>query len=179
MKNNLLGKIAGMKYFNVFGPGEDHKESMRSVIHKAHKQIGETGRLSLFRSHRPDYADGEQTRDFVYVRDAARVTLFFHDHPEIGGIFNCGTGKAQSWLTLAKAIFKAMDLEPQIDFIDMPETLRDKYQYHTQAKTEKLTAAGCTPPDTPLEVSVDEYVRQWLAKPVETRTFDFAPRKGA
>ena len=165
----LLNRIVGLKYFNVFGPGEDHKGEMRSVVHKAHTQILDSGRLQLFRSHRPGFGDGEQDRDFVYVEDAARVTLFFHDHPEIGGLFNCGTGKARTWLALARAIFTAMDREPAIDFIDMPPALRDKYQYHTQAETAKLRATGCPVPATPLEDAVFRYVRGWLAKPSAER----------
>ena len=133
---------AGLKFFNVYGPKEDHKEDMRSVINKAYDQIIETGKLNLFRSHRDDYADGEQERDFVYVKDAVAVTLFLHDNPEVSGIFNCGTGSARTWLDLGKAIFTAMGRDPQIDFIDMPEEIRDKYQYHTQADISKLRTAG-------------------------------------
>jgi ADP-L-glycero-D-manno-heptose 6-epimerase len=169
LERGLLGRIVGLKYFNVFGPGEDHKGDMRSVVHKAHAQILEKGRLQLFRSHRPGYGDGQQDRDFVCVEDAARVTLFFHDHPEIGGLFNCGTGKARTWLDLGRAIFAAMDREPQIDFVDMPPTLRDKYQYHTQAQTAKLRATGCPVPATRLEDAVARYVRGWLAKPTAER----------
>lgn len=171
LERGLLGRIAGLKYFNVFGPGEDHKGDMRSVVHKAHAQIVETGRLQLFRSHRPGYANGGQDRDFVSVDDAARATLFFHDHPDVGGLFNCGTGKARTWVDLARAIFAAMEREPRIDFVDMPATLRDKYQYHTQAETAKLRATGCPVPATPLEDAVARYVRDWLAKPVDERRF--------
>ena len=163
MDTGAMGRIAGLKFFNVFGPGEEHKGAMRSVVHKAYGQILRTGRLQLFKSHRPDYADGCQDRDFVYVKDAARVMLFFLDHPEANGLFNCGTGRARTWRDLARAIFRAMDREPSIEFIDMPETLRDKYQYHTQAATAKLRAAGCEPASTPLEDAVDDYVRGYLS----------------
>lgn len=159
MDHGVMDKIVGLKFFNVFGPGEDHKGEMRSVVHKAYGQILATGTLKLFRSHRPDYADGCQDRDFVYVKDAARVMMFFHDHPEANGLFNCGTGRARTWLDLGNAIFRAMGREPSIEFIDMPETLRDKYQYHTQAATDKLRAAGCEPASTPLEDAVADYVK--------------------
>ncbi len=172
LERGLLKDIVGLKYFNVFGPGEDHKGDMRSVVHKAHAQIEATGRLALFRSLRPEFADGEQQRDFVYVGDAAEVTLFFHDQREVGGLFNCGTGRAQTWLDLARAIFAAMGREPQINFVDMPENLRDKYQYHTQATTEKLAGTGCPLPATPLVDSVRRYVQEWLQRPTGERSFD-------
>lgn len=164
MDNGVMNQIVGLKFFNVFGPGEDHKGTMRSVVHKAYEQICETGKLQLFRSHRPDYQDGCQDRDFVYVKDAARIMLFFHDHPEANGLFNCGTGHARTWLDLGRAVFRAMDREPAIEFVDMPETLRARYQYHTLATTEKLRAVGCEPASTPLEVAVDDYVRNYLAR---------------
>ena len=169
MDEGLMDKIVGLKFFNVFGPGEDHKGEMRSVVHKAYGQILETGVLKLFRSHRPDYEDGCQDRDFVYVKDAARVMLFFHDHPEANGLFNCGTGRARTWLDLGRAIFRAMGREPAIEFVDMPEKLRDKYQYHTQAETAKLRAAGCEPATTPLEDAVEDYVRTYLSLPESAR----------
>ncbi len=169
MDAGLMDRIVGLKFFNVFGPGEDHKGDMRSVVHKAYGQILETGVLKLFRSHRPDYEDGCQDRDFVYVKDAARVMLFFHDHPEANGLFNCGTGRARTWLDLGRAIFRAMGREPAIEFVDMPEKLRDKYQYHTQAETAKLRAAGCEPATTPLEDAVEDYVRTYLSLPESAR----------
>jgi ADP-L-glycero-D-manno-heptose 6-epimerase len=158
LREGWLDRIAGIKYFNVFGPGEGHKGEMRSVIHKAYHQIRETGAFQLFRSHRPDYADGGQVRDFVYVKDAVAVTLFFHDHPEISGLFNCGTGRARSWLDLLRAVYAAMGREPAIAFVDMPEHLRDKYQYFTEADTRKLRAAGCRHTFMPLEEAVADYV---------------------
>ncbi len=163
MSSGMLGKIAGLKYFNVFGPGEDHKGDMRSVVNKAYRQIGETGRISLFKSYRPGWADGCQDRDFVYVKDAAKVTLWLYDHPEVNGIFNCGTGCARTWLDLARALFKAMGRDEAIDFIDMPEQLRDKYQYHTQAEMSKLRERGCHTAFRSLEDAVDDYVRTYLA----------------
>ena len=162
MQQGLLDKIAGLKYFNVYGPHEDHKGNMRSLVNKAFYQIQETGRLKLFKSHKPGWDDGKQERDFVYVRDAVAVTLFFHDNPDKSGIFNCGTGIARTWLDLANAVFAAMEREPQIDFIDMPESIRDKYQYHTRAETAKLRAAGYTAPFTSIEDGVADYIRNYL-----------------
>lgn len=171
LERGLFDRIVGLKYFNVYGPGEDHKGDMRSLVHKAHAQILATGRLQLFRSHRPDYRDGEQDRDFVAVEDAVRTTLHFHDHPDRGGLFNCGTGRARTWLDLAHALFAALGRPPAVEFIDMPDALRDKYQYHTQAETAKLKAAGAPVPDTPLEEAVARYVRLWLSRPAAQRAF--------
>ena len=162
LQKGWFSSIVGLKYFNVFGPGESHKGDMRSVIHKAYHQISETGAFPLFRSHRPDYTDGGQVRDFVYVKDAVAVTLFFHDHPEVSGLFNCGTGQARSWVDLLRAIYAAMGREPAIDFTDMPPHLRDKYQYFTEADTRKLRAAGCDHAFLPLEDAVADYVRNHL-----------------
>ena len=157
-------KIAGLKYFNVFGPGEDHKGDMRSVVAKQYATVRDEGRISLFKSDRPDCADGCQDRDFVYVKDAAAVTVWFGDHPEANGIFNCGTGKARTWLDLARALFAAVGREPRIDFVDMPAKLKGKYQYHTEAETAKLRAAGCDVPFRPLEDAVKDYVDTHLSR---------------
>ncbi|MGD9781617.1 MAG: ADP-glyceromanno-heptose 6-epimerase [Kiritimatiellia bacterium] len=164
LRNGVLGKIAGLKYFNVYGPGEDHKGDMRSVIHKAYGQIRETGAVKLFKSYKPEYKDGEQVRDFVYVKDAVDVTLFCGENPKASGLFNCGTGQARSWNDLAKATFAAMGLEPKIEYIDMPESLRGKYQYFTQAEMGKIRAAGYAKPFTALEDGIREYVQGHLAK---------------
>lgn len=163
LAEKLTGRVAGLKYFNVFGPGEDHKGDMRSVVSKSYAVVRDTGRMSLFKSDRPDYADGCQDRDFVYVKDAAAVTVWLGDHPEVNGIFNCGTGHARTWLDLANALFAALGKEPQIDFIDMPEKLRGKYQYHTEAEMAKLRAAGCDVPFRPLEDAVRDYVEAHLS----------------
>ncbi len=163
LKTCLLDRIAGLKYFNVYGPREDHKGDMRSVPNKSYKQILKTGTISLFKSYKPEYADGEQVRDFVYVKDAVDVTLFFHDHPEISGLFNCGTGKARTWLDLAKAVFAAMGMDPKIKFIDMPPELREKYQYHTQADISKLRQAGYKKPFTSIENGIKDYVQNYLS----------------
>ena len=159
LRQGLLDRIAGLKYFNVYGPGEDHKGDMRSVVNKSYAIIRDTGRIPLFKSYRPDFADGEQDRDFVYVKDAAKVTLWLYDHPEANGLFNCGTGQARTWVDLAKALFAAMGRDPAIDFVEMPAALRDKYQYHTEADMRKLRAAGCDVAFRPLEEAVADYVR--------------------
>lgn len=164
----LITSIVGLKYFNVFGPGEDHKAEMRSLVNKAYTQIMRNGEITLFKSHRPDYRDGEQTRDFIYVDDAVKVTLFFYDHPNKSGLFNCGTGTARTWIDLAKALFTAMDREPKIRFIDIPQEIRDKYQYHTQADLNKLRHIGYTDPFLPIEEGVYRYVKEYLDKRANT-----------
>ncbi len=162
LRKGLLDRIAGVKYFNVYGPYEDHKDDMRSVIHKATGQILETGRVGLFKSYRDDYPDGGQVRDFVAVDDAVNVTLWLAANPGVNGLFNCGTGKARSWLDLANAVFAAMDREPAVDFIEMPEHLRAKYQYHTEADLTKLRDAGYDRPFIELEDGIRTYVREYL-----------------
>ncbi len=161
--SGALRQVAGIKYFNVYGPREDHKGDMRSMVNKAYRQILDTGELQLFRSHRPDVRDGEQRRDFVYVRDAVETTLFFFDHPEVNGLFNCGTGQARTWVEVAHALFLAMERPPRIRFVDMPAAIRDRYQYFTQADTARLRAAGYTAEFTAIEDGVREYVRSWLS----------------
>lgn len=161
--NGLLDSIAGIKYFNVYGPGEDHKDDMRSVVNKAFFQVSETGCVRLFKSYKDDYKDGEQVRDFVFVKDAVDVTLYFYDNPGVSGLFNCGTGCARTWVDLAKAVFKAMDREPDIEFIDMPGGLKEKYQYHTEADITKLRAAGYDADFSSIEQGVNEYIRGYLS----------------
>jgi ADP-L-glycero-D-manno-heptose 6-epimerase len=158
------GNIVGLKYFNVYGPHEDHKGDMRSVVVKSFEQIRAAGEVKLFKSYRPEYKDGEQMRDFIYVKDAVDVTLHFalEDAGAPGGLFNCGTGKARTWLDLTRAVFTAMDKEPKIEFIEMPKELQGKYQYFTEAKTEKLRAAGYERPFTSLEDGVRDYVEGYL-----------------
>lgn len=162
LRNGLLDMIVGLKYFNVYGPFEDHKGEMRSLVQKAYHQIESKGYLELFKSHHPDYKDGEQKRDFVYVRDAVDVTLFFALDSKEGGLFNCGGGEARTWLDLAHALFKAMDRRPEIRFIEMPEVLREKYQYFTQADAGKLHRAGYAKPFASVEEGVADYVRSHL-----------------
>ncbi len=164
-REGWLKRIVGVKYFNVFGPNEDHKGEMRSLVNKAYQQILATGRVQLFKSHKPEFKDGEQMRDFLYVKDAIEMTLHFAEHPEgiaAGGVYNLGSGEANTWLTLTRAIFTALGREPAIDFVDMPEVLRGKYQYFTQADTAKLRAAGYARPMTPLVASVRDYVQNYL-----------------
>lgn len=160
-----LDRIVGVKYFNVFGPNEDHKGDMRSLVHKACGQIQATGRVQLFQSHHPDYRDGEQQRDFLYVKDAVEMTLHFAENPTgltAGGLFNLGSGEANTWLALTRALFAALGREPQIDFIPMPEALRGKYQYYTRADIGKLRASGYSRPVTPLAEAVRDYVQGYL-----------------
>jgi len=162
-QHGWLDRLVGLKYFNVFGPNEDHKGGMRSLVHKAFEQIRATGSLKLFRSHHPDYRDGEQMRDFLYVKDAVDMTLHFADGgADVGGLFNIGSGEAHTWLDLAHAIFAAMDLEPRIEFIDMPAELQEKYQYFTRAEISKLQGSGYTRPAIPLADAVADCVRNHL-----------------
>lgn len=164
IESGTINRIVGLKYFNVYGPGEDHKGDMRSLVNKAYSQMMSEGVIRLFKSYRPEYADGEQVRDFVYVDDAVGVTLYFFDHPELTGLYNCGTGQTRSWVDLAKALFAAVSKEPRIEFIDMPDEIRDKYQYHTQADLTKLRAAGYTAPFTSIEDGVKRYVETHLSR---------------
>ncbi|MDR0533681.1 MAG: ADP-glyceromanno-heptose 6-epimerase [Verrucomicrobiales bacterium] len=165
LQNGLLDKIVGLKYFNVYGPYEDHKGDMRSLVQKAYHQIKSKGYIELFKSYHPDYQDGEQKRDFVYVRDAAKVTLHFALDTKAGGLYNCGAGQARTWVDLAKALFSAMNLKPDIRFIEMPEILQGKYQYFTQADEKKLqTAGGYKHPFASIEEGVADYVRTHLSK---------------
>lgn len=155
--------IAGVKYFNVYGPYEDHKDDMRSVVHKSFGQIGEgDGKVRLFKSHKPEYKDGEQMRDFVYVKDAVDVTLWLLENPQIGGVYNCGTGISRTWNDLVTAVYSAMGKPANIEYIDMPESLRNKYQYYTEARPDKLRAAGYTKPFTTLEDGIHDYVKTYL-----------------
>lgn len=153
---------AGLKFFNVYGPNEYHKGRMASVIFHAHRQIKETGKVKLFRSHNPDYKDGEQLRDFVYVKDVVKVCQFLMENRPESGLYNLGTGKARTFLDLAKSTFAAMDRKPVIEFIDTPEDIRDKYQYFTEADMGKLRATGYDEAFTPLEEGVKDYVREYL-----------------
>jgi ADP-L-glycero-D-manno-heptose 6-epimerase len=153
----------GLKFFNVYGPNEYHKGRMASVIFQTVKQIRETGGMKLFRSHRPDFADGHQLRDFIYVKDVAEVCLFFYKKQPSSGLYNVGTGKARPFWDLAVSTFRAMDLEPNISFVDTPEDIRATYQYFTEANMEKLRAAGYTRPFHTLEEGVKDYVQQYLS----------------
>ncbi len=154
----------GFKFFNVYGPNEYHKGRMASVVLHTFNQTRATGGMKLFRSHRPDYADGMQMRDFVYVKDAAAVLAHFVEQRPASGLYNIGTGKARAFLDLARATQDSMGLAPAIEFIDMPEDLRGKYQYFTQADMTKLRAAGYDKPFTELEDGVRDYVSGFLLK---------------
>jgi len=158
LKNDLQKSVTGIKFFNVFGPNEYHKGDMRSVIHKAFGQIRETGKVRLFKSYRPEYPDGGQLRDFVYVKDCVEVLWWLYQNPGATGIYNLGTGKARTWNDLVKAVFSAMGKEARIDYIEMPEAIRGQYQYFTEAKMDKLRAAGCTVTFRSLEEAIRDYV---------------------
>jgi len=163
-REGWLPRIVGLKYFNVFGPNEDHKGDMRSLVHKAYQQILATGQVKLFKSHRPDFRDGEQQRDFLYVKDAVEMTLHFAEGAaQAGGLYNLGSGEANTWLTLTQAIFAALGRPPQIEFIEMPEIMRGKYQYFTQADITKLRLTGYERRVTPLSDAVRDYVQNYLA----------------
>ena len=157
LNNGLAGKVTGIKFFNVFGPNEYHKEDMRSVVCKAFPEIRDEGKIRLFKSYRSDYAHGEQKRDFIYIKDAIEVMFYLFLNPKTTGIFNLGTGEARSWNDLAKAMFAAMGKKDSIEYIEMPETLREKYQYFTQADMKKLVSAGCDHKFMSLEDSVKDY----------------------
>jgi ADP-L-glycero-D-manno-heptose 6-epimerase len=165
---------AGLKFFNVYGPNEYHKGRMASVIWHSFNQVKATGQVKLFKSHRPDFKDGQQLRDFVYVKDVVKVIEFLFDNSKeanskfqrdsskYSGLYNLGTGQARSFYDLAAATFRGMDLEPNIVFIDMPEDIRDKYQYYTEANMKKLQDSGYNAPFHSLEEGVDDYVRHYL-----------------
>jgi len=161
-KNNVFNKITGLKYFNVYGPNEYHKGDMRSVVHKAFEQIRDTGKVRLFKSLNPKYKDGEQLRDFIYIKDAVDMTLFFLDNPNINGSYNLGTGKARTWNDLVTAIFKSLNKPVNIEYIDLPEHLREKYQYFTEANMSKIKKAGFNSSVTSLEDGVTDYVKSYL-----------------
>ncbi|MEI9921233.1 MAG: ADP-glyceromanno-heptose 6-epimerase [Bacteroidota bacterium] len=153
---------AGLKFFNVYGPNEYHKARMASVVLHAFNQISDNGKMKLFRSHNKKYKDGEQLRDFVYVKDVVEVCMFFMNHRKDSGIYNLGSGKARSFLDLTRATFKAMKKRERIDFIDTPADIRDKYQYFTEADMSKLKKIGYTKPFTTLEEGVSDYVTNYL-----------------
>lgn len=152
----------GLKFFNVFGPNEYHKGRMASVVFHAFHQIKNTGKVKLFRSHHPKYKDGEQLRDFVYVKDVVKVIYFIYKQRIQNGIYNIGTGKARTFLDLSKSVFRALNIPENIEFIDTPQDIQDKYQYFTEAKMHKLRTQGYTEPFTPLEEAVEDYVQNYL-----------------
>ncbi len=155
---------AGLKFFNVYGPNEYHKSRMASVIWHAYRQILSNGSLKLFKSHKPEYQDGEQIRDFIYVKDLVDVCIFLMEHRKNSGIYNLGTGKARSFNDLGKSTFTALDKPVQINYIDTPLDIRDKYQYFTEANMKKLIDIGYTKPFYTLEEGVKDYVQNYLVK---------------
>ncbi|EPR42453.1 ADP-L-glycero-D-manno-heptose-6-epimerase [Desulfovibrio sp. X2] len=163
-RHGLLDRLASLKFFNVYGPNEYHKADMMSVICKAHRQIGETGRLRLFKSYHPDYGHGESKRDFIYVKDCLEVMWWLLENPRVNGVFNVGTGRARSWNDLAAAVFGAMGKPVEVEYIEMPEAIRGKYQYFTEAPMGKLRTAGFDREFTSLEDGAADYVRNYLAQ---------------
>ncbi|RIL11078.1 MAG: ADP-glyceromanno-heptose 6-epimerase [Proteobacteria bacterium] len=159
---NFDYSAAGVRFFNVYGPNEYHKGEMRSVVHKSYQQIKACGEVQLFKSYRKDFADGEQKRDFIYVKDCCQALLWLLENPQAKGIFNLGTGTARSWNDLVKAVFSAIGREARIRYIDMPENLRDQYQYFTEAKMHKLRSAGYSAEFTSLEDGISDYVKSYL-----------------
>ncbi|MBU1108764.1 MAG: ADP-glyceromanno-heptose 6-epimerase [Candidatus Riflebacteria bacterium] len=160
-RKGLLDKCVGIKYFNVFGPNEYHKGSMRSFILKSFEQIEKSGEVQLFKSHRPDYGHGEQLRDFIYVKDAAEMTLHFLDK-QIGGLFNVATGITRNWNDLVKATFAAMNKPDRISYVDMPDSIRNQYQYFTCGNIERIRQSGYTKPLFTLEEAINDYVKNYL-----------------
>jgi ADP-L-glycero-D-manno-heptose 6-epimerase len=158
----LFSKIVGLKYFNVFGPNEWHKGDMRSLVNKAYDQVLETNKICLFKSYKPLFKDGEQKRDFLYVKDAVDMTIHLAVTSDANGLFNLGSGEARTWIDLANGVFAALSKPAQIDFIEMPEVIRDKYQYFTQANIEKLKATGYEGPKFSLEQAATDYVQNYL-----------------
>ncbi len=154
---------AGLKFFNVYGPNEYHKERMASVVYHAYNEIRKSGAVNLFRSHNPAYKDGEQIRDFIYVKDVARICVWLMQQQPASGIYNTGTGKARTFSDLVRAIFNTLNLPEKINFVDTPADIRDKYQYFTEADMHKLLAAGYPTPFYSLEEGIGEYVREYLA----------------
>lgn len=161
-RRSWFHSIVGLKYFNIFGPNEDHKNDMRSVVHKSFAKIRDDGHVTLFRSHHPDFRDGEQQRDFLYVKDAVDATLHLAAHPTAAGLFNVGSGKASTWIDLVTPMFSAMGKPVDIRFIDMPEHLRGKYQYHTCADITRLRDTGWKGPRFSLSAAVTDYVTNHL-----------------
>ncbi|AWT59598.1 MAG: ADP-L-glycero-D-manno-heptose-6-epimerase [Candidatus Moanabacter tarae] len=159
--NRMLNRITGLKFFNIFGPNENHKGEMRSVVHKAFQQISDTGTMKLFKSHRKEYDDGKQKRDFLYVKDAAKMILHLAES-DAYGIYNIGSGEPHSWIDLVNPIFEEMGITPNIKFVEMPQRMRKNYQYYTQAKLEKLRSTGYKAAVTPLRGAVKETVRDYL-----------------
>lgn len=161
-RNKAFSKVAGLKFFNVFGPNEYHKGDMASMVKKSYEIIKETGKIKLFKSYNPKYKDGEQLRDFVYIKDVVEVMWKLLKQPKINGLFNVGTGEARSWNDLAKAVFSALNLPVKIEYIDMPENLKKQYQYYTKANMDKLHKAGINFKFYSLEDAIKDYVQNYM-----------------
>ncbi|MBP9853664.1 MAG: ADP-glyceromanno-heptose 6-epimerase [Candidatus Omnitrophica bacterium] len=159
LDKGLLDRIVGLKFFNVFGPNEYHKGGMRSVVAKSYQNVADQGKIQLFKSYKKDFSDGEQKRDFIYVKDAADIVMYFLKNPDKNGLFNVGTGKARTWNDLANALFSAVGKKPNITYVDMPDILREQYQYFTEADMKKLRNAGYKKNMTTLEEAVKDYVQ--------------------
>ena len=162
LRQGWLERVVALKYFNVFGPNEEHKGEMRSVVRKSFTQVQESGVIRLFKSYRPEYKHGEQRRDFLYVKDAVAMTLHLATNPGAHGIFNIGSGETHTWNEVADAVFAALGKAPRIEYIEMPPAIRDQYQYFTQADIRKLRAASYAQPLTPLTEAVRDYVVNYL-----------------
>lgn len=158
LNQGLLDEMVGLKFFNVFGPNEYHKGDMRSVVAKAYQRVVDEGKMVLFKSYKKEYKDGEQRRDFIYIKDAVDIVLYFLDNPRINGIFNAGTGKSRTWNDLAGALFQAVGKKADIQYVEMPEILRGRYQYFTEADMAKLRKAGYQKSFSKLEGAVKDYV---------------------
>lgn len=165
LKHGLEKKITSFRFFNVYGPNEYHKGAMRSMVHKGFEQVQAEGKLRLFRSYKKEFPDGGQKRDFIYVKDAVDAMLWFYEHPEIKGIYNLGTGKAQNWNDLARALFKSCEKPENIEYIEMPDNIRNQYQYFTEADQKKFKATGCPVSFKDLDAGVADYVKNHLLKP--------------
>ncbi len=161
-KHDLLSKVASLKFFNVYGPNEYHKDSMRSVVCKAHAEIGQNGYLRLFSSDHADYSNGGQMRDFIYVKDCTRIMSWLLKHDDVHGVFNVGMGKARTWNDLARAVFAAMGKPANIEYVGIPKQLKGKYQNFTEAPMQKLADTGCPMPSYSLEDGVKDYVQNYL-----------------
>lgn len=161
-RGGFLNRMVGLKFFNVFGPNEDHKGDMRSLVHKSFAQVQAKGVIQLFESYRKEYKNGEQKRDFLYVKDCVTMTLHLAATPRANGLFNIGSGQARTWIDLSQAVFAALKKKPVIKFIEMPPAIRDKYQYFTQANLLRLRGTGYVASVTTLENAVYDYVRKYL-----------------
>lgn len=164
LKNGFQKKITGFRYFNVYGPNEYHKGEMRSMVHKGFGQIQSAGRVRLFKSYKKEYPDGGQKRDFIYVKDAVDAMIWFYKNPKKTGIYNLGTGRAQSWNELARALFRACGKKESIEYIEMPETIKNQYQYFTEADLKKLRSAGCREKFHAVGKSVSDTIKNYLLK---------------